>query len=132
MQLVIQTFLNPVFPVFAIMLIGFVMGRRGFFSLEDARSVNRFVFYVALPPLIFSLILASPVKELNYRLLSCYFLSEVIVFTFTTLLLRRLFRVGMAESILLGMASVFVNHVSSSSRSPPNSTVTGRWSRSPR
>jgi malonate transporter len=111
MQLVIQTFLNPVFPVFAVMLIGLVMGRRGFFDIEAARAVNKFVFYVVLPPLIFSLILAVPVRELNYRLVSFYLLSEVVLFIVSGLLIRRLFRRSVAESALLGMASGFVNHV---------------------
>lgn len=111
MQSVIQTFLNPVFPVFAVMLIGFFMGRRGIFSLEDARAVNKFVFYVVLPPLVFSLILAAPVRDLNYGLVFVYLLSEVILFIGSTILIRRLFRLSVEESILLGMATGFVNHV---------------------
>lgn len=111
MQLVLQTFLNPVFPVFAIMLIGFIMGRWGFFNLEDARAVNKFVFYVVLPPLIFALVLAAPVKDINYQLVFVYFLSEVILIIVSALLIRRLFRRSTAESVLLGMASGFVNHV---------------------
>lgn len=111
MQIVIQTFLNPVFPVFAVMLIGLIMGRRGFFDVEAARAVNKFVFYVVLPPLIFALVLAAPVKELNYRLVLLYFLSEVILFFVSTILIRKLFLRSIAESVLLGMASGFVNHV---------------------
>jgi len=50
MQLIVQTFLNPVFPVFAIMLLGIMLVKRKVFDFRDAQTINRFVFY-ALPPL---------------------------------------------------------------------------------
>ena len=111
MNIVIQTFLNPVFPVFSVMLIGLIMGRRDFFSVADARAVNKFVFYAALPPLVFSLIVAAPINGLDFRLIFFYLLSEVTVFVVAAIIIRRFFRRSVAESVLVGMASGFVNHV---------------------
>lgn len=111
MQLVIQTFLNPVFPVFAIMLVGIIMGRRGFFDQDAARALNKFVFYVVLPPLIFSLIMSATLEELNYRLVFFYYLAEIFLIVVSTIIIRKLLRRSLAESVLLGMASGFANHV---------------------
>ena len=111
MPTLVQTFLNPIFPIFAIMLLGIVLGRKKIFNYGDAQIINRFVFYAAVPPLIFYLTLSAPLKQLNPTVIALYLLSEVTVFSVTAFLARVWLKRSMAESILLGMASNFVNHV---------------------
>lgn len=111
MSAIVQTFLNPIFPIFTIMLVGIVLGKRKVFTFSDAQTINRFVFYGVLPPLVFSLTYGAPLDQLNFLVISLYFLSEVMVFSLTTALVRLWLKRDLAESILLGMASCFVNHV---------------------
>lgn len=107
----ISAFLNPIFPVFAIMLVGIVFARRNLFDDAAAHAVNRFVFYAAVPALLFLLLARADLGNVDLRLLVLYFFSEVLVFGGGAVIARLLFRCAPAEAILLGMASCFVNHV---------------------
>jgi predicted permease len=111
MLAIIQSFLNPIFPIFAIMLVGIVLARRGVFDVGAAQAINRFVFFAAVPALLFSLISEAPLDQLNFQVLAVYLGGELVVFVSGTLLARLVFKKGAGESILIGMACCFVNHV---------------------
>jgi malonate transporter and related proteins len=111
MSAIVQTFLNPIFPIFTMMLIGMVLGKRKVFTFSDAQTINRFVFYGALPPLVFSLTYGAPLGQLNFTVIGLYFLSEMTVFSLTAILVRSWLNRTISESFLLGMAACFVNHV---------------------
>ncbi len=111
MHVVVESFLNPIFPVFAIMLVGIIFAKRGLFDVSSAEAINRFVFFVAVPALLFSLMSRAPLGLVDYRLLALYFFSEIILFTIGAATARLIFKKGVGEAILLGMASSFVNHV---------------------
>jgi len=66
----IDVFLHAVFPVFAVVLIGFAGAKRGLFDTAMAAAVNRFVFYVALPVLLFRLIAGARLETLQWSLLA--------------------------------------------------------------
>ncbi len=107
----ISAFLNPIFPVFAIMLAGIVFSRGGLFDGAAAQAINRFVFYVAVPALLFLLLSGADLGTMDYRLLGFYFFSEVLLYTGGAAIARIVFSCGPGEALLLGMASCFVNHV---------------------
>jgi malonate transporter len=111
MQLIVQTFLNPVFPVFAIMLLGIILGKRKVFDFRDAQTINRFVFYALVPPVIFSLIVSAPLGQINYTVITLWAISEVTIFSITAYTVRAWLKRSKLESMLLGMAACFVNHV---------------------
>lgn len=111
MQAIVATFFNPILPVFAIMLVGLLFGRRGFFDAAAAQAINRFVFYVAVPALLFSLLSRAGFDQVDWRLLALYFLSEMILYGAGALVARFVFRREWGESLLVGMACCFVNHV---------------------
>lgn len=48
-----STMLSAVLPIFALILAGYVCGRRGTFGPGATDSLNRFVVYLALPALLF-------------------------------------------------------------------------------
>lgn len=111
MHPVFETFLNPIFPVFAIMLVGIIFAKRGLFDVSAAQAINKFVFYVAVPGLLFSLLSSAPFGQVDYQVLVLYFFTEIFVFTLGFAVAKLFFNCSMGESILLGMASSFVNHV---------------------
>lgn len=111
MQLIVQTFLNPVFPIFTIMFLGIILGKRKVFDFRDAQTINRFVFYVLVPPVIFSLIYSTPLGQINYTIITLWVLAEATIFTITLLIVRTWLKRGRLESMLLAMASCFINHV---------------------
>lgn len=111
MQLIVQTFFNPVFPIFAIMLLGIILGKRKVFDFRDAQTINRFVFYALVPPVIFSLIFSAPLSQINYTIITLWVLAEATLFAITAYSVRIWLKRSKLESMLLGMASCFVNHV---------------------
>lgn len=100
---------HNILPVFAMLALGFLMGRMKTASLDEARTANRIAFLVLQPPLIFMLLTGLDLAAIRWDALGLYALCEVIAFTFTFLLARHVFGCALAEAWLLGMAVVFVN-----------------------
>lgn len=111
MSSALQTFLNPILPVFAILGFGMVLARRGVFDTAAAGVLNRFVFFIGAPALLFSLLNKAAIAEFEWRVLLLYFSSEMTIYALGAALARFVFRRGWRESILLGMTACFVNHV---------------------
>ncbi|TKB12326.1 AEC family transporter [Desulforhopalus sp. IMCC35007] len=110
MHIILETFLNPIFPIFSIMFVGIVLARFSLFDVSAAEAINRFVFYAAMPALIFNLVCEADFSIIDWKIPLLYFLSELTVFIFGTLLSRCFFKRSLAESLLLGMTACFVNH----------------------
>lgn len=102
---------DPILPVFFVMALGLIFGKTGFFSEPMARNLNAFVFYVAQPALIYLLAANAPFGGYNLPALGWYLLSEIILYCAIALVAYSVFRCDAREAILLGMTSVFVNHL---------------------
>ncbi len=107
----LQALLNPILPVFAILFIGAVFARRGVFDTEAAQTINRFVFHIGVPALLFALLVEAPISGFDWEMMLLYLVSELLMFGLGTALARLVFKRALGESILLGMAAGFVNHV---------------------
>jgi malonate transporter len=104
-----QVLTHDILPVFAMLALGFVMGRTGAATADEARVINRFAFLVLQPALIFPLIAGMELARFDPEALGTYALCEVVAFTTAYLLARRAFQREHLESWLLAMAVVFVN-----------------------
>lgn len=102
--------MDPILPVFAIMAFGFIMGRTGKFSVEDARLLNRFAISILLPIFVFGLITKSSIQSFSAAPLLIYLLVQIVIFTAGFLIARRLFERTPQESILLAFGGVFGNN----------------------
>lgn len=100
---------HNILPVFAILAIGFIMGRRKTLSSHEAKTVNRIAFLVLQPPLIFGLLSQLDFSLVRLDALFIYALCEVIGFSIAYAVARWIFQRDHLESWLLGMAVVFVN-----------------------
>ena len=105
------TLLNDVLPVFAVVAIGFVAGRTKLFDVAAAAAVNRFVFYFALPALVFRLISDAPIAQFEWRVLLAYLIVEILLYAIGFSVARFAYRRSRVESLLLGMSTAYVNHV---------------------
>lgn len=106
-----QVFLNPVLPIFAVLGFGMLLARRGIFDTNAASVLNRFVFYIGAPALLFSLLMSAPLAAFEWQVLALYVASEIGIYAAGTALARYAFRREWRESLLLGMTACFVNHV---------------------
>lgn len=111
MGAIFEALLNPILPIFAISAVGFAFGRLGVFDAAMAGVINRFVIMVALPALLFSFLATAPFEAFDWLLLGVYFGSSIALYLAGFLIMRFGFGLGPRESILLGMAACFTNHV---------------------
>jgi len=105
------TLADPILPIFAILALGMLGGRYGGFDGEFARNLNRFVFYIGQPALIFFLLSQAQFDTYDLSALGLYFLSELVVYALGTFIAWRIFRRELREALLLGMTCAFVNHL---------------------
>ncbi|MBV1866026.1 MAG: AEC family transporter [Rhodobacteraceae bacterium] len=101
---------DPILPVFAIMVLGYALGRSGKATVDDARQVNRFAMTVFLPILIFGLIANAPITNFSMVPVAIYASVEALVFITGFFVANRLFNRPANESILLAFCGVFSNN----------------------
>ena len=102
---------NPILPIFAILALGYFLYQKKIFEVSDAQSINRFVFYLATPALLFSIVSAAPFSEFESNALVVYFAAQVCVYLGTFFFTHFLLGLDKKEALLLGMTAGFVNHV---------------------
>ena len=107
----LSTLADPILPIFAILVLGFITFRWGAFDVSAAQVLNKFVFYLATPALVFNVISNAPFESLDYTAIAVYFMAELIAYLGTFILLRKLFNIEQKEALLLALTTVFVNHI---------------------
>lgn len=105
----LQILTHDILPVFFMLALGLALGRGKVVSAAEAATLNRVAFLILQPALIFPLIARLDWPSFRADALAVYATMEVLVFTLTYQLLRRLFRRDPMEAWLLSMATVFVN-----------------------
>lgn len=103
--------LSAVLPVFALLPIGFLLGRAGVFDQAMASAINRFVFLISAPALIFGLLIRSPFDQFNWLALGAFTMIEVVMYATGFAVAYYLFKRDPRESLLIGLATAFANHV---------------------
>ncbi|PSL21620.1 AEC family transporter [Shimia abyssi] len=107
----LNAFADPIIPIFAVLVLGYVLARSGAMEIAQASAINRFVFYLAAPALVFSVIASAPTSGIDWAVVRLYFACEVIVYTIIFCVARFGFSRPLGEAILLGMAAGFSNHI---------------------
>ena len=70
--------LNALLPIFVIMLMGYIVGKRNVFSADNARSFNKFVLNFALPAALFLSIVKAD-RSLLFEDLKLTIISVVVI-----------------------------------------------------
>ena len=99
-------------PLFLLVAIGFVLTRWGRWPRPAADALTRFVFYVAVPALLFRLMSDfSKLPPVDARLLVAYFGGCLALFLLARLIAGRIFRLdGVAQSVF-ALGTIFSNNV---------------------
>lgn len=102
--------LNVVIPVFAVVAAGYLCGRRGILGEGSSEALNAFVYWVALPALLFRAMAGVEIAEvLDWPLIFGFGGSIVLLWAITLPLAMFVFRRTLAESALHGMNGVYGN-----------------------
>lgn len=75
-----STVVNVALPVFAIILAGYLSGRAGLLGPASSEALNKFVYWIALPPLLFlAMARTSLAQILHWPFIGAYLGSVAIV-----------------------------------------------------
>ena len=111
MPSIIKVLTDPILPIFAIAILGYLMGRTGRATEENARIINRFAMSIPMPVLVFGLLARSDFGAFVWDKLLIYAAGEAVVFVLVYLGARRFFACAVTEAVLLGVCAVFSNTV---------------------
>ena len=105
-----QAIVDVAFPVFAIMASGWLAGRIGILGDASSEALNRFVYYIALPPLLFGAMAKAPVAEtFNGPFLAAYLGGVLSTFALAMLVATFAFPDRFACLSLHGLSAIFTN-----------------------
>lgn len=97
------------FPVFALISIGFALRRGGVFGPAASSELNRFVVWLALPALLFDIMANASAEQLDQPGFIAAF-SIACAATFLLVLLARLFAgAGLADASVDAIAGAYPN-----------------------
>lgn len=103
---------DVVLPVFGLILTGYLAGHFRILGGGAAAAINRFVFYFALPPLLFTFAARAPVAEsLNWPFIGAFLGGTLVIFIGAFAVSRMIFHNDAATSIVHGHAAIFANVV---------------------
>lgn len=93
-------------PFFALIGCGYLAGRKGLLGDEGIKGLNAFVFYFALPCLIFNSLASKQLADiLNADFMGAYLAASIAVFATASFVGRLLFKGTLGISALQGQAA---------------------------
>ena len=98
-------------PFICITLLGFILGKIKLFNLKNARILNLFLFYIAVPALIIKIVAQSDITKIDIDQVSIYFFMQIFCGLFTYILTNKFFKRPKAESIIWALTVALSNHV---------------------
>ncbi|MBU0725828.1 MAG: AEC family transporter [Alphaproteobacteria bacterium] len=105
-----QAVFNVALPVFGIMLAGYLAGRAGLLGDTASQALNSFVYYFAMPPLLFLSIAQVPLGDIfNWPFLAAYTGGVLAVFVIAVVAGLIFFPGRPALHSMQGMAATFAN-----------------------
>ncbi len=102
--------LEIVLPVFAIILCGYVIGRKGWVAGSALKGLSFFVYYLAIPALLFrTMALGNISDDLDFSLIISFYSVSLLIFTFSALLGRFFYGHQLKEAAVMAMGATYGN-----------------------
>ena len=102
--------LNIIFPIFAIVIAGYICGRYNLLGPESSEALNQFVYWVALPALLFKAMAnVNLAAVFNWSFIGGFTIALFVLWLLASAVGRFLFRLNTAESALHGLNGVYAN-----------------------
>jgi malonate transporter and related proteins len=101
---------NVVLPLFGVILAGFLAGRFKILGNESSEALNRYVYFFALPCLLFLSMARTPTRDvLDGPFIAAYLCGVAVVFAIVIAVGRLAFPARLAQMSLAGLAAGFAN-----------------------
>lgn len=106
------TIIEVVLPVFGLIMLGFCLGKARLFSQAGVADISRFIFYLAVPALIFRTgATGLAERELELGVLLAYYGSNLAIFFAGLFIGRRWLGLSATETPVFAMGATFSNLV---------------------
>ena len=105
-----QSIFETVLPIFGLILCGYVVGRKRWMSEEAIKGLNTFVFYFAIPALLFRA-MARGLGPFDFSIVGAYLSAVLVTFVLAFAVAWLIFGTSLAERTLFGMGAIFSNTV---------------------
>jgi len=98
-------------PFFVLVLIGYFSARKGLIDSHGVKGLNAFVFYFALPALLFDKTQSAPIDKLmeERAYMVAYLIGALAVFSISWMGARIAFKVGPGQASVMGLSSIYGN-----------------------
>jgi len=98
-------------PFFVLVLIGYFSARKGLIDSHGVKGLNAFVFYFALPALLFDKTQSAPIDKLmeERAYMVAYLIGALAVFAISWLGARIALKVGPGQASVMGLSSIYGN-----------------------
>lgn len=107
-----QATIEIVLPVFAMVLCGYIIGRTPLLSAEGIKGINNFVFYVAIPALLFRSMSTLKVPEnVDGLIIPGFFIPAIAIFFGGLIVARWILKLELDQAAIFGMGGTFGNNV---------------------
>ncbi|MEM7746008.1 MAG: AEC family transporter [Pseudomonadota bacterium] len=105
-----QALIDVVLPVFAIVATGYICGWRKLLGADSSEALNKFVYWVALPALLFKAMAEVELAEVwNGPFIAAFAGASVATWAIASIVGRVFFRLNGAEAALHGLNGAYPN-----------------------
>jgi malonate transporter and related proteins len=105
-----EVLINVAVPVFGIILTGYLAGTFDILGQDSAAALNRYVYFFALPPVLFVFTARAPIdKVLNWPFIGAFLGGSAITLVIALVVGRLWLRLGSDALSVHALAAVFAN-----------------------
>ena len=102
--------LEIVLPVFAIILSGYIAGKRQWVSSAALKGLSFFVYYMAIPALLFRTMAQGNLSaDIDFSLIVTFYSVSLSIFILSAVLGRFLYGHGLKEAAVMAMGATYGN-----------------------
>ncbi|MEH6648668.1 MAG: AEC family transporter [Motiliproteus sp.] len=106
------TVIEIILPVFGLILLGYALGKAGFFSQSGINEISRFIFYLAIPALIFRTAAKGlGTQTLELSILLAFFGANLLIFLLCLILSPKLLRLTKIDATVFSTGATYSNLV---------------------
>lgn len=104
MNIEMITLLNIIVPIFAIIVCGYIAGSTGIVPKVGAKTLNNYVFYIALPALLFQSTATAPINQLmNLQFIAINLGGILVCFLIAVIISKLVLKKTTISAFLFGM-----------------------------
>ncbi len=101
-----------VFPVFFIMIVGYVLTYQGLLETSILPSLKRLLFNFAIPILLFRSLSTANLGDANFlAIIASYYIPVIILYMFAIMVSVKFFKLSAADGAIIAMACCFSNNL---------------------